>query len=195
MYWISFFSLIDQNIALFLNQQISFTGIFALMSSVTDPLYNLIFWGALSLFAVYKRVKAYSIPFLHTFFSIILLKFFCGVLKIATGRVRPELFIKTGAYGFSFFGGVHDSLRSFPSSHAATTFALTYLWIHFKRPKHPFIPYFIAMLLVSSRLFLGKHYLSDVIVGALVGLLSAKLSLRCKKKIEQTVGLLDSYLK
>jgi membrane-associated phospholipid phosphatase len=195
MLWISFFLLLDQKIALYLHKHIHFTLIFKWMSAVTDPLYNLIFWGILSLLALRKRLKKYLIPFLHTFLAIFTLKFICGLLKIATGRIRPESFLKTGSYGFSFLGGTHDSFRSFPSSHAATTFALIYLWIFFKKPRHKIIIYLIGALFVSSRLFLKEHYLSDVIAGALVGIVSAKISLSLKKQIEQAVCLLDSYLK
>lgn len=65
--------------------------------------------------------------------------------------------------------------RSFPSGHAANNFALaTVLTLFFRRWGSL---YFIVAVLVSySRIYIGSHYPSDVIVGAV---LAAGLSVLC----------------
>jgi undecaprenyl-diphosphatase len=60
--------------------------------------------------------------------------------------------------------------KSFPSSHAANNFALAYiLSFYFKSNKWIF--YTLAVLVSYSRVAVGVHYPSDVIGGALIGLL------------------------
>ena len=77
-------------------------------------------------------------------------------LKRLTYRARPD--------------GEHKrSNASFPSGHAATAFALA--WVLSKRwPRLValFVP--LALAIAFSRMYLNRHYLSDVAVGSLIGL-------------------------
>lgn len=57
---------------------------------------------------------------------------------------------------------------SFPSGHSATAF-LTATILSFFTNLQIFL-YFLAGLIAFSRLYLENHYLSDVLVGALIGL-------------------------
>ena len=65
-------------------------------------------------------------------------------------------------------GVCEDPLDSFPSRHAAVVSAvLVFLWS--KKPL--FIAYSAYVLLIAfSRLYMGAHYLQDVLVGALIGI-------------------------
>lgn len=67
---------------------------------------------------------------------------------------------------------------SFPSGHATTSFGLAYMLSAF----YPFWPaqtgaYLAAFVIAFSRVYVGEHYPSDVISGALLGVLAAKLLL------------------
>jgi dolichol kinase/membrane-associated PAP2 superfamily phosphatase len=65
---------------------------------------------------------------------------------------------------------------SFPSSHAATAFAaLPILFLIFPKKKTLFS--IIVGLIAFSRVYLGVHYLSDIIAGALIGLVIAEIIL------------------
>lgn len=67
---------------------------------------------------------------------------------------------------------------SFPSGHATTSFGLAYMLSAF----YPFWPvqtasYLAALLIAFSRVYVGEHYPSDVLSGALLGVFAAKLLL------------------
>jgi membrane-associated phospholipid phosphatase len=90
-------------------------------------------------------------------------------LKVALGRARPELLFTQEIFGFYFFEP-NSLYWSFPSGHAVTITALcTGLALLFPRYK---IIYWVAIVLVmSSRVVLGRHYLGDVIAGMYLSLL------------------------
>jgi undecaprenyl-diphosphatase len=80
-------------------------------------------------------------------------------LKRAVGRTRPD-------------GERKRSNSSFPSSHAANAFALA--WVLGARWRRG-IPVFLALalLVAFSRIYLNRHFLSDVVAGALIGVICA----------------------
>lgn len=100
---------------------------------------------------------------------------FSNVIKYAVCRIRPvndEFMIAQGLHILETGGGY-----SFFSAHAANSFGLaasTYLGIRLdKRLKwkgYAAWMFFWASMVAISRIFVGKHYLGDVIVGTLVGL-------------------------
>jgi len=79
--------------------------------------------------------------------------------KRATDRVRPD--------------GEHKrSNASFPSSHAANAFALAWvLTARWRRLGWALFP--LAAAVAYSRMYLNRHFLSDVVVGAAVGMACA----------------------
>lgn len=75
----------------------------------------------------------------------------------------------------------HSDSASFPSGHAAFFFALSF--VVYKYHKKTGRIFFIASLLISlSRVFVGIHWFSDVLAGALVGILSGWLVVKIFKK-------------
>jgi membrane-associated phospholipid phosphatase len=82
-------------------------------------------------------------------------------LKLAVRRVRPEL-PELPALTST------PTRFSFPSAHSSTSFAGA---LAYSRAGFPATPlYALAVGLALSRLYLGVHYPSDVLVGALLGL-------------------------
>jgi undecaprenyl-diphosphatase len=72
--------------------------------------------------------------------------------------------------------GPKSSTHSFPSGHAATSFACaTVLSYYAPRYRVPFFA--LASLIALSRIYNGMHYPSDVLAGALLGVLIALLLL------------------
>jgi undecaprenyl-diphosphatase len=84
---------------------------------------------------------------------------FC--VKLAVHRDRPRL------EGIEPAGKVPTSL-SFPSAHAATSFAGAMLIGSLAPPLRPAL-YAAAAAMAFSRPYLGVHYPSDVLAGAVVG--------------------------
>jgi membrane-associated phospholipid phosphatase len=85
-------------------------------------------------------------------------------LKTATQRPRPRV---DNASGEFFDGG-----RSFPSGHAATSWALaTVIAYEYgkRRPLVRFTAYGVATVISLSRYTGQKHFLSDVLVGSAIG--------------------------
>lgn len=100
---------------------------------------------------------------------------FSNVIKYAVCRIRPvndDFMIAQGLHILESGGGY-----SFFSAHAANSFGLaasTYVGIRMdKRLKwrgYATWMFFWAGMVAISRVFVGKHYLGDVIVGTIVGL-------------------------
>ena len=68
---------------------------------------------------------------------------------------------------------------SFPSTHAAFAFSAATVFAFFHKKKKWFIfYYFIAALISYSRIYLGCHYLMDVVAGGLIGYLISKIILK-----------------
>lgn len=65
---------------------------------------------------------------------------------------------------------------SFPSGHTGASFAAAVVFFR-KLPKRYGIPALVLAVLISfSRLYVGVHYPSDVLAGALIGIMGALLS-------------------
>ena len=102
---------------------------------------------------------------------------FSNLIKHAVGRIRPL------NDGFMIAHGLHILEKgggySFFSAHAANAFGLacsTYTVLKKTLPQKPtwlkayaYWMFFWAAMVSISRIFVGKHYLGDVLVGVIVG--------------------------
>jgi len=92
-------------------------------------------------------------------------------IKLVLGRRRPRDELEMNRYGFIPFG-FNTDWNSFPSGHALTIMCVaviaTALW-----PQLAVLWFAIALWLGLTRALLTSHFLSDVFVGAGIGLVSA----------------------
>ncbi|OGG02939.1 hypothetical protein A2W14_02020 [Candidatus Gottesmanbacteria bacterium RBG_16_37_8] len=86
-------------------------------------------------------------------------------------RIRPETAI--GDNLVKLLGPTAS--YSFPSGHATIAFAAAYI-LSRQRPKLTIFLFFLAVIVAVSRIYLGKHYPSDVIAGAVLGMLIGIMS-------------------
>ena len=117
-----------------------------------------------------KIIVLFSLSFLLTFLISDI------VFKNIFLRPRPMLsnFIRLNPIASNF---ICPTDFSFPSTHAATAFAAATILTFFDKKRRWFY-YTIAVLISFSRIYLGCHYLLDVVFGMLIGYLISKLILR-----------------
>lgn len=96
---------------------------------------------------------------------------FTTIAKRLIGRGRPMHFDDTGLFGRA--ANLWDwTYQSFPSGHATTAFALAAV-LGFLSERWFYPALALAGVIGVSRVALGVHYPSDVLAGAVVGLLGA----------------------
>ena len=109
---------------------------------------------------------------LQYLFLAVLLPVLTGeVIKWIVGRGRPFVGGEANAFNFVHFAGT-EAYASFPSAHAVTSAALAFgvasLW-----PRARFAMIVYAVVIAGSRLVLLAHHPSDVVGGAMLGLIGA----------------------
>jgi len=106
------------------------------------------------------------------FFAVLMSTLITEVIKWCVGRGRPFVGSE-GVFHFSHFAGT-PAYASFPSGHATCAFALAFavstLW-----PKARMAMLVYALVICATRLVLLAHHPSDVVAGALVGIIGAML--------------------
>ena len=148
--------------------------IFDVFKIITGKTYIIITVSVFVVYAIY-RLKIRAINFiLAAIISISVSDVICyRILKPAIGRLRPNIELKhldedKNNSKISYKYGKKDF--SMPSNHASNIFAFFIVYFLYVRK------YWIAVLLNSlliavSRVVLVKHYLSDVFIGIVTGIL------------------------
>jgi membrane-associated phospholipid phosphatase len=107
----------------------------------------------------------------YLFFAVLVPVLAGEIAKWIVGRGRPFVGGKANSFNFVHFAGT-EAYFSFPSAHAITAFALAFavstIW-----PQAWLMMALYALLVAASRLVLLAHHPSDVVAGALVGVVGA----------------------
>jgi membrane-associated phospholipid phosphatase len=115
----------------------------------------------------WKKNRPVAHKALFIFTTVAVSGILVNVVKLITRRVRPTLYFSEGLYGFNFYK-LDSDFMSFPSGHSATSLgAMVALGFLFPVLRVPFL--ILGMALAFTRLFLTNHFLSDVLVGAMLG--------------------------
>jgi lipid A 4'-phosphatase len=117
---------------------------------------------------VKDRLKAWSMLPLFIFVSISFTGIVVKFMKILFGRMRPLHHYRHDDYGFSWFG-FDASFQSFPSGHAVTVATLMAA-LCFILPRYRAAFVMLGTVVILARALETAHYLSDVLVGAYIGI-------------------------
>ena len=98
------------------------------------------------------------------------------ILKNVFSMPRPKQFFSPGQYPYFIDGVTHIGFSSFPSGHSTSIFALATLLALFEKNTKGKLAYLLVAVAVGySRIYLGQHFLGDVLTGSCIGVLTAVL--------------------
>lgn len=122
------------------------------------------------------------------FCSVLIASVMGQILKFTVGRIRPDYIPE----GLELFGdslqlrafipmSISDCYHSMPSGHTIATFA-GLVMIGMLKPKYKWLTWSLAILVGVSRLALARHWFSDVLFGAFIGMVVADFVLAFARK-------------
>jgi len=118
-----------------------------------------------------RRLMRLTVHLEYLLLAVALSVLVAEIIKWAAGRGRPFVGGRANAFNFVPFIGT-EAYSSFPSAHAVTAFALAFavtaIW-----PRLWLAAFAYALLIGASRLVLLAHHPSDVVGGALIGVVGA----------------------
>lgn len=114
--------------------------------------------------------KPWSMRIFFLFLSLSASGLISTLIKWLVGRYRPVMLLNENLFGFTYFGIGHE-WTSFPSGHAVTAFSAAAA-VSILCPRAGIPAFIIAASIGVTRVILTSHFLSDVIAGAGIGILS-----------------------
>ena len=166
--WIMFW---DSKILLLVNRELASPFLDIVFAGLTH-IGLTYFWLALAIFLWFKKMREEAVLLTLT---IVLSSLIVLPAKFFLPRARPFLLLDLRTLWFE--GGY-----SFPSGHAKNSFASAKI-LGNKKKKLKIFLYILAVAVSFSRIYLGFHWPTDVLAGALVGWFSSSLILCFRRKI------------
>lgn len=132
-------------------------------------------------FKFFRRRELAANRALFVFTAVALSGVIINLIKPVVGRLRPKMLFEADLYGFEPLR-IGYEYNSFPSGHATTVFALAAaLALLFPRWRLPLSVF--AAAVGFSRIVIGSHYLSDVMAGAYMGIMTVyALAFLCRRR-------------
>jgi membrane-associated phospholipid phosphatase len=135
-----------------------------------DGIFSVVF--CLVLLVVKKRYLSFMV-----FISFASSGIVAQVLKHFISEARPAIFLEKTNYPYFIENVTLHNFHSFPSGHTTSIFALVSILAFATKEKKYAIPLVLLGALVGySRMYLGQHFMVDVTVGSLIGILFSIIS-------------------
>lgn len=120
-----------------------------------------------SLFVIKRKYLAFLV-----FVSFATSGIFAQVLKYFISEARPALLLQKSNYPYFIENVTLHNFHSFPSGHTTSAFALfAVLAFAVKNKNYSFLFLVLGGLVGYSRIYLGQHFISDVAIGSLIGVI------------------------
>ena len=174
-----FFLFFDYSISkFFYNINSQTKSLFETLTHFGDSLYffipTIIIWATIKIIKNKNKILlTISDISLFIFFNILISGITVQIFKHILGRPRPSLFHSNNLSVIDIFN-FDSRWHSFPSGHTATIFAFIFCLV-FLFPKIKNILITIAIIIASTRVIVGAHYVSDIFGGALAAYITSIL--------------------
>ena len=148
-----------------------FDWLFPILTQLGDR-YFFIVLAAIA-YWIYDKKFAYKFSLAFLGSSIV-----TGILKVSIGRDRPYDYADTTTNRWIEPIGGTEHGKSFPSGHATSTGSISYSLFTENKERLKWLKWVLIayMVIISfTRLYLGHHYLSDILVGLVVGIMVSLL--------------------
>ena len=150
---------------------------------VESPLWSNVVILTFALIFIFRERKRF--PVLAFGLSFLVPLFLSGWLKKFFNRPRPL------AQANDMLFSIHAQSSSFPSQHSCIIMAMAVV-LSYHYPRYTFWFYLIAGLVGFSRVYLGLHYLTDILVGYLLGAVAGFAILRLEKRLVRSPAVKQS---
>ena len=171
----------EGNILLWIQENLRSAALTPVMEFITHLGDTAFIWIAMAaVFFVFKRTRMTGLQVLAALLGSLLINNL--ILKNFIARVRP----------YEVVGGLALLIEkqpdwSFPSGHSASSFAAaTVIFLNHPRTGWPALV--LAALIAFSRLYVGVHYPTDVLFGALSGILTRTAVFRLRARAGKGPG-------
>ena len=126
-------------------------------------------YSALVGIALWRKRNAIARNHLLWFASVAISGIIANIIKVLAGRPRPPLAIESGIVGWEPLSWHMEFLwHSFPSGHATTGLSIAVMGSALY-PRLAPLMWTLGIGIAISRIVLNVHYVSDVMVGSMIG--------------------------
>ncbi len=140
-----------------------------IFTEMGDSKYSLVVTFGLFIYFRFKKQSLYASQAIFVWLSVAISGILVNIIKIIFARPRPKMLFADNLYGFEYFK--FGQSWSFPSGHSATAWSLAIALI-FLFPTYKKELLILAVLIAFSRVVLCAHFLSDILIGGLLGALT-----------------------
>jgi len=132
---------------------------------------------------LFFTLKTQRLPIL-ILISYIVSGLLAQLLKHIFNAPRPKVFFETNTYQHFIDGVSIANYESFPSGHTTSAFALAFILAHSTNKKSfQIILLLLAIAVGYSRIYLGQHFLTDVLFGSFLGTFISALTIFVSNKV------------